>query len=452
METQVKIIDAICGAGKTSYAIQMMNDNSQVGFGSKGDFYTSTKKYIYVTPFLNEVTRVINGTKAEFSEPINKKGSKYEHVKKLIEDGKSIVMTHELFSRLDEDTLTDIECEGYTLIMDEVANVLEQIKISSSDLGYLLKSGAIEIDNKSKKVSWLDEDYDVSENNRFRDIRVLAERENLYIMQDNTAMFWTMNVKAFLCFEEVYILTYLFDGQSQRYYYDMHEIDYEKFSVRQVESRYELCEYNPRNEPREEIRKNLNIYVDYKAPTGRSSELNSNYDSRKKSNPNYHLSGSWFKNSSDEDIAQLRKNLVSYFRGQAPTENNKIFWTTLKSHAPYLKNVKCKFNKKDDRSKDNYLPLNVRATNNYSHCTGMAYVYNRFMNPIEKNFFRSAGVEVNEDQLAMSDLIQFIFRGCIRNNEPMNCYIPSPRMRGLLEQWFEYEEGNTEYKSVENIA
>src|SRR5699024_970304 len=432
-ESSIKVIDAICGAGKTSYAIQMLNDNSKAGFGINGELFTSTKKYIYVTPFLSEVERVINNTKAEFSEPNNKRSSKYEHVKKLIEDGKSIVMTHELFSRLDEDTLTDIECEGYILIMDEVANVLNQIKISTGDLGYLIKSGAIEIDTFGQ-VYWMDDSYETSEINRFRDIKVLAERENLFI-ENNTALFWTMNVKSFLCFDEVYILTYLFDGQIQKYYYDMHEIDYSKYSVQKMDDRYELCEYNSLLEPRGKIEELLNIYVDYKSASGKRSRLNSNFDSRKNVNTKYQLSGTWLNNASDKDIEQLRKNLVSYFRTQAPTLNDKIFWTTLKSAAPRIKNVKCKFHNKDDRTKDNYLPLNVRATNDYADCTSMAYVYNRFMNPIEKNFFYNRGITVDEDQLAMSDLIQFLFRGCIRKNEPMNCYIPSERMRNILTQW-----------------
>ncbi|MFJ8263528.1 hypothetical protein ACIQ4I_16490 [Rummeliibacillus sp. NPDC094406] len=101
--------------------------------------------------------------------------------------------------------------------------------------------------------------------------------------------------------------------------------------------------------------------------------------------------------------------------------------------------IKCKFDKKGNREKDNFLPFNARATNNYGDRNAMAYVYNRFMNPNEKKFFTSRGVNVNEDLLAVSDLIQFIFRGCIRNGEPMNCYIPSERMRSLLKQWANFE-------------
>lgn len=81
----------------------------------------------------------------------------------------------------------------------------------------------------------------------------------------------------------------------------------------------------------------------------------------------------------------------------------------------------------------------MRATNNYADCTAMAYVYNKFMNPMEKSFFEGKGVKVDEDLLAASDLVQFIFRGCIRKGEPMSCYIPSVRMRELLKSWMNFE-------------
>ena len=42
----ITVIDSPCGYGKTSYAINMINDNP-------------TKNYIYITPFLTEVKRVI---------------------------------------------------------------------------------------------------------------------------------------------------------------------------------------------------------------------------------------------------------------------------------------------------------------------------------------------------------------------------------------------------------
>lgn len=57
------------------------------------------------------------------------------------------------------------------------------------------------------------------------------------------------------------------------------------------------------------------------------------------------------------------------------------------------------------------------------------------MNLNDKQILTSRIVGVDEDLLAVSDLIQFIFCGCIRKGQPMNCYIPSERMRKLLSNW-----------------
>lgn len=436
-QPKVTVIDAPCGQGKTSYAIQMMNDFSKVGFGTHSKIYESEKKFIYVTPFLDEVERIIDSTKAEYCEPNNLRGSKSKHVKKLVEDEKNIVMTHELFSMMDEETLAHIEMQDYTLIMDEVANVIEQYPINKSDIDLLITGGAIEI-VEDNKVRWIKEDYEINDISAHKGVRILAEKDNLYL-ENNTAMFWTMDIKSFTSFKEIFILTYYFDGQTQKYYYEMHDLEHTKVSVKKVNDRYELTEYDKSLEPRAHIKSLLNIYEDGKSATGRPSELNTNYNHNRRKDSNYWLSSTWFKNATPEEIDQLKKNLNSYFKSQVPTANNELFWTTVKDVAPKIKDKKCILNKKDDRTKDNFLAFNVRATNNYGNRTATAFVYNRFMNPMEKKFFENRGIEVNEDALALSDLIQFLFRGCIRNNEEMSCYIPSPRMRGLLYDWMEFK-------------
>ena len=441
---KIKVIDAICGAGKTSYAIQMINEASRISkiSNENGIEYRTNRKYIYVTPFLSEVERVVDNTKAEFSEPKSIKGSKMTHLKYLIDEEKSIVMTHQLFSKIDEDMLGDIEMAGYTLIMDEVANVIEHVNIESSDVKMLFESNKIEV-LEDNRVKWLDRNYMVTENSRFKDIKTLADNDNLYLI-DNKAMFWTMNVKSFESFEEVYIMTYLFDGQIQKYYYDYFDVTYSKHSIifNNDNNKYELVEYDSKVDKRENVANLIEIYQDYYNNSGRKVNLNSNYDDFKKESkkkPRYYLSSTWFTKAEDKNIKQLKNNLESFFRRQVNCKNNELFWTTKKDFAEDLKNSKCKINKKDDRTKDNYVALNARATNEYADRKATAYVYNRFMHPMEKKFFETRGVKVNEDLLAVSDLVQFLFRGCIRKGEVMQCYIPSPRMRGLLIDWLNYK-------------
>lgn len=82
-----------------------------------------------------------------------------------------------------------------------------------------------------------------------------------------------------------------------------------------------------------------------------------------------------------------------------------------------------------------YLACNARATNAYIDRTAIAYMCNRYFNPILKNFFIMQGVRVEEEAWALSELLQFLFRSAIREGNKITVYIPSSRMRRLLENW-----------------
>ena len=43
--------------------------------------------------------------------------------------------------------------------------------------------------------------------------------------------------------------------------------------------------------------------------------------------------------------------------------------------------------------------------------------------------------EIDQDRYAISVLIQFVFRSAVRKGEPIKLYLPSLRMRELLERW-----------------
>ena len=79
--------------------------------------------------------------------------------------------------------------------------------------------------------------------------------------------------------------------------------------------------------------------------------------------------------------------------------------------------------------------MNIRATNEYREATSVAYLVNRFLDPNLVKFFSMRGIEIDNDQFALSEMIQFIWRSAIRDNQPITVYIPSERMRGLLVGW-----------------
>ena len=82
-----------------------------------------------------------------------------------------------------------------------------------------------------------------------------------------------------------------------------------------------------------------------------------------------------------------------------------------------------------------FVPINIRATNDYKDTIAVAYIANRYMKPTLKHFFESENINVDEDGYALSEMIQFIYRSAIRDGKPITIYIPSKRMRNLLKNW-----------------
>ena len=62
---------------------------------------------------------------------------------------------------------------------------------------------------------------------------------------------------------------------------------------------------------------------------------------------------------------------------------------------------------------------------------------NRFIDPNIRNFFASKGITINEEHFALAEMLQWIWRSAIRDDKPIRLYIPSRRMRELLQNWIE---------------
>ena len=59
-----------------------------------------------------------------------------------------------------------------------------------------------------------------------------------------------------------------------------------------------------------------------------------------------------------------------------------------------------------------------------------------------KDFFRYHNVEINTNQYALSEMLQWIWRSAIRDGKEIWIYIPSRRMRELLQNWIQEISGN----------
>lgn len=390
--SKIKVIDARMGLGKTSYSIQMMNENKN-------------NKYVFITPFLEEVRRIKEQcSDRKFKEPLNYGTSKQESLHKLLSENENIVSTHALFRMSTDVTRELIECGDYVLILDEVMDVIEQVPIKKDDLSIMLNEGLIRIENDF--VVWNEDKLNIS--SAYDDIKIMCLNHSL-MMVNNTLLMWNFPVNVFNSFKEVYILTYKFKSQIQRYYYDLHNVEYEYYSIFNNDGMYSLINYQIK-EDLSSIRNNIEILTDDKINNIGEKD--------------YTLSSTWFSKVDNKPLLEvLRNNMVNYFINKCKAKSKDILWTTFKDSKASLSG------KGYTKS---FISCNLRATNEYGDRHYLAYCLNVFLNPIVKQFFINKGVQIDEEGYALSEMIQWIWRSAIRNNEKVYIYIPSKRMRELL--------------------
>jgi hypothetical protein len=389
------------GAGKTSWAIQHINESM------------AYKKFIYITPFLKEIDRIKDQvTDREFYAPNNKNaaGRKLRSLKELIVSGMDICATHSLFEMADEELIELLTDSGYTLILDEVMEVIGKADISKVDIKLIIDGGLVEIKD-DKRVVWKNYTYT---NGSFDNIRILAETGNLYYHRGEFLV-WAFPPHVFKAFDNVIVMTYLFDAQLQRNYFDMFNIEYEKKAVKKNGDKYELVEYIPSAENRKELMKLIDLY------DGKLNEVGERYNA---------LSSRWLGNANDEILDRIQKNIYNFFHNVCDTKADDNMWTTLKDFEARL----C-----GKGYKSGFVSLTMRATNEYNKRKSLAYVFNRYMQPFQVGFFTDRGITVNQELLAVSDLLQWIWRSRIREGEPIKLYLPSRRMRELLQAWANYD-------------
>ena len=211
----VKVVDMIMGAGKTSSAINFINGADE------------ETKFLFITPYLEEVERIKAACpQKQFKEP-GVLGTKLNGIKHLISLGENIVSTHALFKRFDNEVIDMCRARNYTLIMDEVTDVVEKYEISKEDFKILLDN-FVEVDEETKLIRWRDPNDDY--HGKFSEEKRLCEL-NCLAYYSGSVMMWLFPIEAFNAFRNIYILTYMFHSQIQRYYYDYYSLPYKYIYV-----------------------------------------------------------------------------------------------------------------------------------------------------------------------------------------------------------------------------
>lgn len=404
---KVNVVDSIMGSGKTEAIISYINAKENVG-----------KRFIVIVPYLSEVERFKKEcTRRVMYDPFvtHKNGRttpKRENIKWLFEKHFDIVTTHALFLKFDTEIMRLIKKWGYYLILDEAADVINQYKMHPDDIDFL--KTRVNIDPNTWRVTWKEEYKDYGGAN-YQEVKNLCDFNSIIYYEEYKTLYWMYPPEIFRAFLGVFILTYMFEAQLLCYYMKYNKIEYGKIGVEKSGGKYQLVD-----------RCDHCAAVDYKRLIHICEDEKLNAVGKS----NNSLSKSWYMKR-DEHAAEIRKvknNIHNYFQNKCGAKSSQCMWGAFKTV-------------KDDVTGRGYaksfLPINARGTNEFSDRTVIAYVVNRFMNPVTRNFFVQQGIEVDEDAYALAEMLQFIWRSAIRNGQEIFTYIPSRRMRELLKNWIE---------------
>lgn len=349
---------------------------------------------------------------------------------------------------------------NYELIIDETLDVIVDFNamqcienaprqnIESGDIKLLLEKEIIQID-EDLSVNWCGNSYGA--NCKFSEVERFAKLHRLYCV--NTRMFLTVfPPEIFSLFEKVYVLTYMFDASTMKYYFDLFGINYCLKSVEQTEGEYRLVEYSDK------------IDMEFRL---KCNELITICD-----NPRMNiyckglLSKSWYIKSNKESFQKLKNHLSNFFRRilkDKGVRSKDIMWTCISGYEGKLEGagytcvrkptkeeltLTTEEREKLEKELSCFVPCNARATNKYRNRWALAYCVNMYLNPLLVNGFFMyhnkkrekdglSPIVVNQDAYALSCLIQWIFRSRIRDGQSIYIYIPSQRMRNLLVSWLD---------------
>lgn len=443
--TPIVVWDALMGSGKTNKIINYMVAASETNNLMNAD----NEHFMYCSPYLDEAHRIAatvsegdaqtpqlneDGSYAYLDEPQatlqfkhpnnkNKDGSKLTGLMSLIDAKHNVVSTHTLLNSLDPNTLE--HCKDYTLIIDEaliayeadytlpaptVNRYLENDVLSLKDDGYTLQFHREHFANLVGKPDDYDctKDTEVEQFARDCDLGLIYKFNNKLIRKFDAAILGK--------FKKVIIMTYMYEGCMFDLLLKQSGIEVEvKYFGTKIEDIRHLITINKD--------KKMNKVGNYGITANGAKNL------KKHTLTSNHYKKDRTNNSKDSKI--LYNHLYNMWQQREKIAPERRLWTCFSDDKLTVSRGKGKVNRYGSK----WIAFNTKATNSYAHADHLAYLVNVF---IDSNFIKASsadGSKLNQDHYALSTLLQWLFRSAIRNKKPIDLYIPSERMRNLLEEW-----------------
>jgi len=402
MTTQIEVLDALPGSGKTTAIFTYMSEHQE-------------KPWLYLSPMKDEVNERVqeeaDKVNMVFHVASKEDGTLAPQILEFMKQGKNIACTHALTLHFKREHIEWIKLQGYQIVCDEELNLIDAFKISKQDIDFLYSENMLSKDlNNLGRISFLKQD--MSDEARYGDIKRLCDRGCLYGEKNSDTMLVTyLSPDIILSADRFILLTYNFGGSIMEAFLNLHKISNKELKI-------PLYRSNSQN--KQEIKQ----LIEFVEPLSVKKFL--------EKQSKFNLSSSWWESTSSrptgvnpDDVSKL---LGSLRVNQGVPKDNFYFTIPMESFSKV---------KRPQVSSDNLIACNCRATNKLAHKTYAVHAFNIFNNVTVKSYLASYGYEVDEDSYALNQAIQWIFRGCIRDRKSMKVTFLSKRMQELFKNWLD---------------
>jgi hypothetical protein len=458
---KLAVLDSMPGSGKTTAITNYLRDKE-------------LNHVIFVSPFKSEVEKELPKQKLKglnYMHPTSGKGGKVSHLKELITMGDNssgnklhrITCTHSAFTRLTSESFDQLG--HYTLVIDETLDVirkLDDVRLYSEHL--LLSAGSVNEINKLYQFTdstWFEASYkkDVdgfvangsgNKDSMFKLCQMAAQKQLYQYAESN--WFQMLPIELLTKAKRVIVMTHGFENSFMHCWLKLHNVQHHYIDNDKLGLKSE-------SKLKQDLKSNLTFI-----PLTRT--LKALAEGRRHES----LSIShWQQMEKDNLLHMTCRSIDNLVKREFKADKDNIFWTCPKAYKQKIEAVAPKLRGKitlqhpleladvnddfidksalkeaDDEqgtTHSSWLPCNIKARNDFGHITNCLYAFSLNPPPSVLNLLTAtSGIELEKIKATfkLNNLLQFIYRGSIRQDKPMNlCIIPADT-RALLEDFLKH--------------
>lgn len=397
MNNTIQVLDALMGSGKTTALLNWILQNSQ-------------NRYLYVTPLLSEIDRVLKHCESiQMKTPeISTGKTKSRDFLEKLRQGENICITHMMYQDMHKDHLKAIEDFGYTLIIDEEVGFVSALEgYSFDDVRSLFDKNLISVDYANfGKVKF---EWDIGDFHKFSRLKNLCDIGAVYACKNQKEVFVTqLPLDLVTKAQRVIVSTYGYYGSVMHKFMQMKGIEHKDFS--EVTLMYS----------EKEIKENIANLIEF-VQTPSTNKVKK-----------FSMSYSWWNTSGVEAQAHKKKvfSAIRSVKRLCNAKDEDFMYCTQKtsSENTSLRTYSLKH-------EESFVYASCRATNNYRNKTVLVHAYNRYANVQVQKYMVSYGFKFNDDHIALYELLQWIWRSAIREHKQIKLCIIPERMLSIFQIW-----------------